>query len=55
MTEAFICKRGRPARTEEQEGDPNSKFGCLVIDTEQKQDCLRYRRNFKQLYLQNLE
>ena len=41
--------------TEEQEGDENSKFGCLVIDTEQKQDCLRYRRNFKQLYLDNLE
>ena len=41
--------------TEEQEGDENSKFGCLVIDTEQKQDCLRYRRNFKQLYLENLQ
>ena len=52
-TDAFT-KLFREA-TEEQEGDPNSKFGCLVIDTEQKQDCLRYRRNFKQLYLQNLE
>lgn len=41
--------------TEEKQGDENSKFGCLVIDTEQKQDCLRYRRNFKQLYLENLE
>ena len=37
------------------ENDANSKFGCLVIDTEQKENYLRYRRNFKQLYLDNLE
>tara|TARA_B110001450_G_scaffold175152_1_gene163571 strand:+ start:936 stop:1709 length:774 start_codon:yes stop_codon:yes gene_type:complete len=41
--------------TEEQPDDPKSKFGCLVIDTEQTEDCMRYRRNFKQLYLCNLE
>ena len=41
--------------TEENENDANSKFGCLVIDTEQKENYLRYRRNFKQLYLDNLE
>jgi len=41
--------------TEEEEGDPNSKFSCLVIDTEQKEDCMRYRKNFKMMYLCNLE
>ena len=41
--------------TEENDSDENSKFGCLVIDTEQKENFLRYRRNFKQLYLDNLE
>lgn len=51
--EAFI-KLFREA-TDEQEGDENSKFGCLVIDSEQKENYLRYRRNFKQLYLDNLE
>lgn len=41
--------------TEEQESDPNSRFSCFVIDTEQTSDCMRYRRNFKQLYNCNLE
>lgn len=54
MTRENFEKLFRDA-TEEDENDPNSKYGCLVIDTEQKKDYLRYRRNFKQLYLCNLE